>query len=69
MKVTSAFTYLKVSACKMVACLQSVIAQNITGNLRDAKTSQPVSGALVSVKGTTLGVFTDVGGEFSLPAP
>ena len=41
----------------------------ITGLIVDSATSQPLSGTMVSVRGTTLGVQTDAQGNYSLNVP
>lgn len=39
----------------------------IKGNIQDAKTNEAIIGAVVSVKGTTLGTSADLEGNFELP--
>lgn len=47
----------------------SIYAQrNITGTVVSAEDNQPLIGATVSVKGTTVGSITDVNGQYSIPA-
>jgi iron complex outermembrane recepter protein len=46
-----------------------VVAQNVTGTLRDSKTNEPLIGAIVLVKGSSVGGATDINGKFSFPAP
>jgi len=41
----------------------------ITGRITDAKDGEPLIGATVAIKGTTLGASTDIDGRFSLNAP
>lgn len=45
------------------------IGQSITGEVKDAKTSEPIPGANVVVVGTTIGVVTDLDGKFTLSLP
>lgn len=42
------------------------INATVTGRVLDARTNEPLTGATVSIKGTTNGDATDVNGEFSL---
>ncbi len=52
------------------AGVQVVLAQTtITGVVTNADDSQPIPGAAVQVKGTTVGVTTDVNGRYSLKIP
>ncbi|MGE5317408.1 MAG: SusC/RagA family TonB-linked outer membrane protein [Chloroflexota bacterium] len=52
------------------AGVQVVLAQTtITGVITSAEDGQPIPGAAVQVKGTTVGVTTDVNGRFSLKVP
>ena len=44
-------------------------AGKVTGTVVDAMTGEPVIGANVTVKGTTVGTITDINGHFSLEAP
>jgi hypothetical protein len=44
-------------------------SQNITGQILDASTTEPLIGATVSVDGTLLGTSTDIDGRFSLAVP
>jgi TonB-dependent starch-binding outer membrane protein SusC len=49
------------------ACSQFVLAQTtITGVVTSSEDGQPIPGAAVQVKGTTVGVTTDVNGRYSL---
>ena len=54
-----------------VILVNSMGAQQKTGEIRgvvlDGKTSEPVIGAAVKVKGTTVGTVTDIDGRFELP--
>ena len=51
----------------MVFCTSSVFAQKkVTGTVIDA-TGEPVIGASVLVKGTSIGTVTDLDGNFSIP--
>jgi len=52
------------------AGVQVVLAQTtITGVVSSADDGQPIPGAAVQVKGTTIGVTTDVNGRYSLRVP
>lgn len=51
----------------------TIIAQNkpeinatVTGKIEDSKTSEPIIGANITIKGTTNGAVSDVNGEFGL---
>ena len=50
-----------------MSCL--LAQQTITGTVTDAVTQNPVEGAAVLVKGTTIGAYTDASGYFKLEAP
>ncbi len=43
--------------------------RDITGKVTGAEDGQPIPGVSVSVKGTTLGIITDVNGEYELNVP
>jgi len=43
-----------------------VLSQNLSGTIRDAVTNEPLIGASVVIKGTTIGTTTDLNGKFSL---
>jgi TonB-linked SusC/RagA family outer membrane protein len=47
-------------------CLAPAYATDITGRTLDAATRQPVTGATVLIKNTTIGVSTDANGNFAL---
>lgn len=52
------------------AGVQVVLAQStITGVVTSADDGQPIPGAAIQVKGTTVGVTTDVNGRYSLKVP
>ncbi|MGE5384141.1 MAG: carboxypeptidase-like regulatory domain-containing protein, partial [Omnitrophica WOR_2 bacterium] len=52
------------------AGVQVVLAQTtITGVVTSSEDGQPIPGAAVQVKGTTIGVTTDVNGRYSLRVP
>jgi len=53
----------------VIFSVQSARAQNLNGTLKDAKTNEPIIGAVLMVKGTTQGTSTDLNGKFSLAAP
>lgn len=57
-----------VAAGMMSLC--SVWAQKIiSGTVTDAETGDPLAGVAVVVKGTTIGMFTDEGGEYTMEVP
>ena len=39
---------------------------NVSGAIRDAETGDPLIGATIAVKGTTIGTITDIDGKFNL---
>jgi hypothetical protein len=43
--------------------------QKITGQVTDASTGEPLPGVSVSIEGTTLGVITDVSGNYIIEVP
>ncbi|MGD1892870.1 MAG: SusC/RagA family TonB-linked outer membrane protein [Cyclobacteriaceae bacterium] len=43
--------------------------QEISGKITDAETGEPVIGATILVKGTTIGTISDINGEYTLSAP
>ncbi|MDN5204370.1 TonB-dependent receptor [Fulvivirgaceae bacterium BMA10] len=49
--------------------LKIVEEKIISGNVKDAETSQPLPGATVLIKGTDIGTTTDVEGQFSFSVP
>ncbi len=54
----------------LLAGVQVVLAQTtITGVVTSADDGQPIPGAAVQVKGTTIGVTTDIDGRYSLRVP
>ncbi len=42
---------------------------NVTGNVKEAKSGEPIIGATVMIQGTSTGTVTDFDGNFSLTAP
>jgi len=52
----------------LFCCATSVSAQNIKGRILDAENNQPLIGASVLVKGTTIGATTDIDGQYMLNA-
>jgi TonB-linked SusC/RagA family outer membrane protein len=62
---------LLVSLCFLVLCMTQVFAQNrtVTGTVTAKEDGLPIPGATVKVKGTDVGVPTDVNGKFSISAP
>ena len=55
----------------LVTSMNIVLAQNrkITGTVVSAEDNEPVIGAAVVVRGTQIGIVTDVDGVFSLEVP
>lgn len=49
-----------------LCCAFSTFAQKISGVIRDGKTNEPIIGAIVSLKGTSIGSSTDIDGKFEL---
>lgn len=43
-------------------------AQTVTGKVTDASTGEPLIGVSIAVKGTSVGVYTDIDGNYSIPA-
>ena len=41
-------------------------AQTLTGTIRDAANNEPLIGASIVIKGTTIGTTTDLNGRFTL---
>ena len=64
--ITSKLFQLMVLALFTVVGLQ---AQTVTGVMSDADTNEPLIGANVLVKGTTVGTITDIDGSYSLDLP
>jgi hypothetical protein len=53
----------------LVVCANAILAQaTYKGKVTDKKNGQPLSGATVTLKGTTNAVATDANGEFTLIA-
>jgi iron complex outermembrane receptor protein len=46
---------------------QNLFSQSLSGTITDAKTGEPMVGATVVIKGTTLGTSADIDGKFSMP--
>lgn len=57
--------------CFLVLCVTQVFAQNrtITGTVSGQEDGQPIPGVTVKIKGTNVGVPTDVNGKYSINAP
>ncbi|MFN9519352.1 MAG: carboxypeptidase-like regulatory domain-containing protein, partial [Bacteroidota bacterium] len=47
-------------------CLMAAAQTTITGKVKDKRTGEAMIGAVVTVKGTTLGAATDYDGQFTL---
>jgi len=62
---------LLVSLCFLVLCVTQVFAQNrtITGTVTGQDDGQPLPGVTVKIKGSGVGVPTDVNGKYSISAP
>ncbi|HEY0610771.1 MAG TPA: carboxypeptidase-like regulatory domain-containing protein, partial [Chitinophaga sp.] len=69
MKKRSTFWYL--FAFMLFCCNSVLLAQEktVTGKITDQVTKQPLPGASINVKGTTLGVVTNNSGVFSIKVP
>ncbi|MDD2594189.1 MAG: TonB-dependent receptor [Bacteroidales bacterium] len=53
----------------LILCTMSAFAQTVTGTVLDgANNKEPMIGVAVVVKGTNVGVETDINGQFTLPA-
>lgn len=50
----------------LVLLPSTVIAQTITGTIRDSKSSEPIIGAVITIKGSNAGSTTDLDGKFEL---
>ncbi len=58
------------SALLLILFISNATAQNtITGTITNKADNNPVSGAAVNVKGTTMGTITDASGNFSIKLP
>jgi iron complex outermembrane recepter protein len=58
---------LLLSLCLLLTSAFATLAQNtINGQIRDQLTNEPLIGASVVIKGTTIGTTTDINGKFSL---
>lgn len=42
---------------------------NVSGHIYDSNTKEPIAGAVVVIKGTTIGTFTDLNGAYSISVP
>ncbi len=51
----------------MIFCAHSVYSATISGQVTDAATGEPLPGANVLIKGTSIGAATNVEGEYSIP--
>ncbi|MFT3679254.1 MAG: TonB-dependent receptor [Ferruginibacter sp.] len=75
MKKTKTIQLLKVPLWSFIFCICVLLASNvraqtnkITGVVSDTKTSTPLAGATVTVKGTSKSVVTDEAGRFTIDA-
>lgn len=50
-----------------VCCSMPALSQKISGVIRDGKTNEPIVGAVVTIKGTSIGNATDLDGKFEIP--
>ncbi len=63
-------TILLLSLILTVAFAENVFSQaNVRGVIKDAQTEEVLAGALVVVEGTTIGVITDINGNFNIKIP
>src|SRR5688572_29933038 len=69
MKATGPLTFFVVFMHLLFVPVHRAKAQYLTGNLTDHVTNEPVIGAIIVVKGTSLSAATDAFGNFSLKAP
>ncbi|MBP6334798.1 MAG: TonB-dependent receptor [Bacteroidia bacterium] len=49
-----------------LACYSTVLAQSISGIIRDEKTNESIIGAVIKIKGTDIAAITDIDGKFEL---
>ena len=52
----------------MLFCIGTILAQTVSGSITDSK-GEPLLGASILVKGTSVGTVTDLDGNFSLNVP
>ena len=55
-----------VLACFVMAVGMAFAQKTVSGTVLDSSTGEPVIGAAVMVKGTSIGIATDVNGKFTL---
>jgi TonB-linked SusC/RagA family outer membrane protein len=53
----------------VIVAPKRAVQQKVSGRVTDATTGEPLPGVNVTVKGTTIGTFTDMNGFFSLDKP
>ena len=56
-------------ACLFMSIGLAVAQNTVTGTVVSAEDGEPIIGATVKVKGTNIGVVTDINGKYSLSAP
>jgi len=53
----------------MLSGFSALVAQTVTGTITSARDGQTLPGVTILVKGTMLGVVTDINGEYSIDVP
>ena len=61
--------YLLLAFLWMGVCMLSAQTKNVSGRILSAENDEPIAGATVLVKGTSIGVASDAHGHFTLKVP
>ena len=61
--------YLLLAFLWMGVCMLSAQTKNVSGRILSAENDEPIPGATVLVKGTSIGVVSDAHGHFTLKVP
>ena len=61
--------YLLLAFLWMGVCMLSAQTKNVSGRILSAENDEPIVGATVLVKGTSIGVASDASGHFTLKVP
>ena len=61
--------YLLLAFLWMGVCMLSAQTKNVSGRILSAENDEPIAGATVLVKGTSIGVVSDAHGHFTLKVP